>query len=427
VPREGLAQLSEERLGWLVPGLVADKVQALIRTLPKAVRRNLGPAPEVAQKIAEQIGFAAGPFLPIVARELSRLAEEPIRPETFDLERLPPYLKMKVRVVDQGGKSVIEGRDLAALREHLGEEAAAQQAAPINSPWHRDGITKWDIGSLPDHVDLKLGGLTVTKYPALIDAGDSASLRLVDTSEQAARQSRLGALRLFVLAEHRELKTQVRWLPNIEKIRLHAAPLASSRSIEDQLVDLVGARAFYAADQVPREAESFDAQRLAGRKNILPAVQEVTKVVQALFEAYHELRLALESAAGKRPPTWQYAIDDLHDQLAALVPTGFLTTTPWQWLQHLTRYLRAMTLRLKKMATTGLPRDRQAHDQVAPRWQAFKERSAEHQERRIDDVELPLFRWMVEELRVSLFAQELGTSLPVSPQRLDKQWAKVTP
>src|SRR5207249_4495882 len=172
----------------------------------------------------------------------------------------------------------------------------------------------------------------------------------------------------------------------IEKIRLSATPLASSRSIEDQLIDLVGARAFYVVDQLPRDADSFEAQRLIGRKHILPAVQEVTKLVQALFEAYHELRLALESSA-KRPPTWQYAIDDLCDQLAALLPEHFLTTTPWEWLQHVPRYLKAMTLRLKKIATSGIPRDRQAHDQIAPRWHAFKERSAEHHRHGIDDLE----------------------------------------
>jgi len=249
-------------------------------------------------------------------------------------------------------------------------------------------------------------------------------LRLLDTPAQAAQQTRLGVLRLFVLAEHRELKTQVRWLPNLEKIRLYAAPLASGRSIEDQLIDLVGARAFYSLDEIPRDADSFEAQRLIGRKHILPAVQEVTKLVQALFEAYHELRLALESA-GKRPPTWQYAIDDLRDQLGALLPESFLTTTPWQWLQHAPRYLKGMTLRLKKITSSGIPRDRQAHDQIASRWQAFKERAAEHNQHGIDDPELAIFRWMVEELRVSLFAQELGTSIPVSPQRLDKQWSKV--
>ena len=206
VPREGLAQLSEERLGWLVPGLVPDKIEALIRTLPKSVRRNLGPAPDMARAIADKIVFATGPFLPTLARELSQVSEEPITPEMFDLDRLPPHLKMKVRVIDQGGKTVVEGRDLPTLREHLGEEYASLEPSLSNSPWHRDGITKWDFGALPAQVELKRGGLVLVQFPALVDAGESASLRLLDTPAEAARQTRLGALRLFVLAEHRELR-----------------------------------------------------------------------------------------------------------------------------------------------------------------------------------------------------------------------------
>lgn len=424
VPREGLPQLTEERLEWLVPGLVANKIEALIRALPKAVRRNIGPAPQVAEQVAGKLTFASGPFLNLVAHELGQVAGEPIKPDMFDQERLPLHLKMKVRVIDRGGRTVVEGRDLTTLREHLGQDAAAPPPTKAGSPWHRDNLTKWDFGTLPPKVDLVLGGVKLTKFPALLDTGESANLRLLDTANEATQQTKLGALRLFVLAEHRELKTQVRWLPNLEKIRLWAAPLAKKQTIEDQLIDLVGARAFYTSNEIPRDADSFEAQRLLGRKNILPAVQEVTKVVHALYEAFYELRLALEQ---KRPPTWQYALTDLQDQLTALLPDGFLSTTPWEWLQHFPRYLKTMSLRLKKIATSGLPRDKQAHDQVSPRWQAYKERLADHRKRRIDDPELPLVRWMLEELRVSLFAQELGTSIPISPQRLDKQWAKTKP
>jgi len=407
-----------------VPGLVADKIQSLIRSLPKAVRRNIGPAPQVAEQVAGKLPFASGPFLNLVAHELGQIAGEPIKPDMFDQERLPLHLKMKVRVIDRGGRTVVEGRDLTTLREHLGQDASAPPPPKAGSPWHRDGLTKWDFGALPPNVDLVLGGVKLTKFPALLDAGESANLRLLDTANEATQQTKLGALRLFVLAEHRELKTQVRWLPNIEKIRLWAAPLAKKQSIEDQVIDLVGARAFYVTNEIPRDADSFEAQRLLGRKHILPAVQEVTKVVHALYEAYYELRLSLET---KRPPTWQYAVTDLQDQLAALLSDGFLSTTPWEWLQHFPRYLKAMSLRLKKIATSGLPRDKQAHDQVSPRWQAYKERLADHRKRRIDDPELPLVRWMIEELRVSLLAQELGTSIPISPQRLEKQWAKTKP
>jgi ATP-dependent helicase HrpA len=424
VPREGLRQLSEERLGWLVPGLVANKVEALIRSLPKAVRRNVGAAPEVARKVADQLAFAVGPFLPMVAAELTKISGERITPETFDLERMPLHLRMKVRVVDHGGRTVVEGRDLASIREHLGDDALPAQPSANHSPWHRDGLTKWDFGALPEQVELRRGGMVLAKYPALVDQGNAVALRLADTLAAAREQTRLGALRLFVLLEHRELRGQVAWLPGIETIRLHAAPLAKKRSIEEQLIDFLGGKAFYVTEELPRDAESFEAMRLAGRRNILPAVQESTKFLQHLFEAYHEVRLALEEP---RPATWKYALDDIRDQLGALLQESFLIVTPWTWLEHYPRYLKAMTLRLSKIAGSGIPRDTASHEEIGRHWQNYKERAEEHRQRGIDDPELSVFRWMVEELRVSLFAQELGTTIPVSPKRLDRQWSKVQP
>lgn len=424
LPREALGQLSEERLGWLVPGLVADKVQALIRSLPKMVRRNLGPPPELAMQIANELEFAAGPMLPKVAMALSKASGERITPDMFDVERLPPHLQMKLRVIDDGGRTVIEGRNLAAIREHLGEEAS--DAIPAgDSPWHREGLTRWDFGPLPEQIEIRRGGIALVRYPALVDAGKSVSLRLCNTLAEARRQSRQGALRLFALLEHRDLRAQVAWLPGIERIRILAAPLAKSRPIDEQVADLVAARAFYAVEEIPLMPEAFEAQRLLGRRNIIPAVQEVTRFLSPLFEAYHEVRLAVESAT-RGPASWQSALEDIRSQIAELFPEGFLTSTPWEWLEHYPRFLKAISLRLNKLSS-GLLRDRQQQELLSPRWQAFQERAEEHRQQGIDDPELGTYRWMLEELRVSLFAQELGTSIPVSPQRLDKQWAKVQP
>lgn len=419
VPRAGLAQLSEERLGWLVPGLVADKIESLIRLLPKATRRNLGPAPEVARRIAGEIPFASAPLLSLVAAALSKIAGERIPPEAFDLERLPPHLRMKVRVLDDSGRTLIESRDLTALREHLGDDAAppAEQTA---SPWHRDGLTKWDFGTLPAHVDLRVGGLSLTKYPAVVDAGQNVNLRLCDTAAEAQRLTRMGVLRLFTVAEHRELKAQVKHLPQIERIRLFAAPLSKAQSIDDQLIDLLASRAFHQSDEVPRDPDSFEAQRLIGRRHIVPSVQEITKLAMPLFEAYHEVRLILEQP---RPVACQAAVEDIRHQLAALLTPGFLVATPWIWLSHLPRYLKASGLRLKKLAGNAA-RDRQQMAILDPRQIRLQERVTQAEWSRIDDPHLAQYRWMLEELRVSLFAQELGTAASVSPERLDRHWTQ---
>jgi ATP-dependent helicase HrpA len=220
-----------------------------------------------------------------------------------------------------------------------------------------------------------------------------------------------------VVAEHRELKTQVKWMPQIEKIRLFAAPLCKTKSIDDQLIDLVAVRAFYGADGVPRDFESFEAQRHIGRRNIAPTVQDVAKLILPLFAAYQEARLALEQP---RPAACQPALDDIRGQLAALLPDGFLVATPWDWLNHIPRYLKAITLRLKKLTSGGLDRDRQQLALLIPRQRALQDFEANWTQ--LSDSQLIQYRWMLEELRVSLFAQELGTSLSVSPERLERFW-----
>jgi ATP-dependent helicase HrpA len=230
--------------------------------------------------------------------------------------------------------------------------------------------------------------------------------------------------RLFAIAENRELKAQVQWLPGIDKLKLWGAPLAKERAITEQLMDLLADRALFGDGLfagLPRSHIDFEELVRARRKHVVPAVQEVTKLVTPLFEAYHEIRLALESP---RPAAWKYALDDIRDQLAMLVPTNFLTTQPWEWLQHFPRYLKAVSLRLKKLST-ALPRDKTNYDLVAPRAKAWRERVAKPFTTDAEQEQLSLYRWMLEELRVSLFAQELGTSMPVSPKKLDTQWEKV--
>jgi ATP-dependent helicase HrpA len=421
VPVAGLGQLAPDRLDWLVPGLVQEKIEALIRSLPKSVRRMLIPAPEVAQRVAKEINFGTGPFLDEVAARLSAIAGETIPVDAFDLARLPSYLQVNVRVVDNKGKLLQEGRDLAALRTKFqAEQVATAPAAPTK--WHRDGITAWDFDDLPADVEITAKPTRIVKYVALVDQGEAIGLRLVDTGEDSARLSRGGVRRLLAIAERRELKAQVDWLPGIDKLALYAAPFCRERTLSAQTIDLLADRAWRALGyRMPENRDEFELLRKDVRREIVPAVQQVTKVLGPLCEAYHQIRLALE---GKHPANWAASMDELRQQLAELTPANFLAETPAEWLDHHPRYLRGMVERFAKLSG-GLARDRESAAIVAPFATRFRDRQAQHARRGIVDSELILFRWMLEEFRVSLFAQKLGTSLPISPQRLEKQWAKV--
>jgi len=424
VPKMALGQLHSERLGWLVPGLLEQKIIALIRSLPKSIRRNFVPAPDTARKALGELRFGEGSFLAAVADALRIVCGERVSPDDFKLEKLPPHLHMNVQVIDDDGDVTSSGRDLDHLQRELAAEASNSFAGLDHSDWNRDGISAWDFGDLPERVPFESGGLKLSGYPMLVDQGKDVSLRLTDSAETASQQTRAGLRRLFCIAESRELRAQVAWLPNLDQMKLHAATLCSAKHLEHQLAELIADRAFLDQDELARDASQFNRLLLRGRERIALAVQDVARLAHALLEAYHQAQVALEDATS---PRCQYGVEDVRTQTMYLTPEGFLTRTSWSWLRHCPRYFQAMKIRLEKLAGGGAVRDRQHHDQIAPFWQAYTERVSEQRERGVCDAELDHFRWMVEEFRVSLFAQQLGTSLSVSAKRLEKQWAKVQP
>jgi ATP-dependent helicase HrpA len=422
VPQAALSQLDDGRLGWLVPGLLEQKVLALIRSLPKSIRRNFVPAPETAKRVVQQIRFGEGPFLQAVADTLRRVSGEHVSPRDFQLDRLPQHLQMNVRVVDEQGQELSSARNLEQLQQDLG--GAVTSGAPLvqDSAWHRNGISTWDFGELPESVVVACGGIPLTFYPALVEQDEQVALRLADSSELAAHQTRGGLRRLCCLAMGRELRSQVTWLPRLDQLKLYAATLCGPKLLEEQLAELIADRAFLDRDVVPRNADEFSDLFERGQQRIGIAVDEVARFARPLLEAYHQARLGLEGATS---PNWKYAVEDMWQQLQQLAPGDFIAKTPWAWLQHCPRYLTGIDVRLKKLASSGWQRDGHSYEQIRPLLAAYRQRVAEHQQRGIDDIHLQHFRWMLEEFRVSLFAQELRTSIPVSAKRLERQWAKV--
>jgi ATP-dependent helicase HrpA len=422
VPREALGQLDRQQLGWLVPGLLEEKVVALIKSLPKQLRRNFVPAAETAQRVVSQLQFGEGNLTAAVAEQLTRIAGERVPVDAFRLESLPPHLQMNVRVVDTQGKAIAEAREVGQLREELGVAAEAGFRDVGDPRFAREGLTTWDFDELPLVVEIQRRGLSLKAFPALIDRGDSVTLQLVDSADRAARETRCGLRRLFALAAARELKAQTAWLPGLDKLRLYAATLPDSGRLADEIAELIADRAFVADQPTPRWRAEFESQLRRGRNRIAAAVQDVTQLISPLLEAYHQARVALEQTIA---PRFQYAVADVQFQLEHLVPTRFLTATPWEWLLHYPRYLRAIRQRLDKLTSDGLMRDQRTYELLTPRWHVYWARAEQQRQHEVFDPELARYRWMLEEYRVSLFAQKLGTSLTVSEKRLDEQWSKL--
>ncbi|MEE8452369.1 MAG: ATP-dependent RNA helicase HrpA, partial [Thermoguttaceae bacterium] len=421
VPLEQLGSLDPGRPDWLVPGLMRQKVTALIKSLPKPLRRLLVPAPDMAARITPVLRHGEGDMLRAVADALSRECGQRIRPQDFQLDSLPRELQMNIRVVDADNEPIASGRDLDELRKQVGGELAETLAAAAESKFSRDGLTDWDFldtDELPERVSVPHGTRMLTGFPMLVDRGDSVSLRLSDSIEQATRETRRGIARLFCLATRRELQSQVGWLPGLEQMSLHAASLRDF-DLRRNLAALIASRAMEPSTDIPRSRAEFDAVIEQATQRIGAAVQEVSLLVPSLFEAYHAARLALDQA---KSPRWQYAVADMRAQLEQLTLPDFLSTTPWHWLQHYPRYFRAICYRLDGLRSGSPQRDRAACEEVRARWDAYRQCAIRHEEMRRHDEHLAEMRWMLEEYRVSLFAQKLGTSIRISGKRLDRQW-----
>lgn len=417
IPSELVSELDPDQLEWFVPGRIEEKVTALIRSLPAAARRCLVPAPDTARAILTELNFGELPLLKALARCLSRRAGVEIRPADFRLDELPAHLRFRYRLVDSTGSTVLITSDW----NEVTRRAAQLQGPTTARPWHGDGFTQWTFGDLPELAELRFGPVRLIRYPTLVDQANSVGLRAVDSRSAADSQLKQGVRRLFVLAERAQLRAHLAWLPQADRLREMARGLMSEQDWERQVMDLLADRALAMDSKLPRTAEAFaELCRLASER--LPtAVQQVTALLGPLL---HGHQLIHERLACADNPLLRDAVEDMQFQLSQLMSVGFLLSTPWFWLQQYPRYFQAMLYRWDRLHSGGLGRDRQAMEIWLRRWKQYEALRDEQQELRICDEHLVHYRWMLEEYRVALFAQPLGTVVPVSEKRLDAQWEK---
>ena len=424
VPLAAVNQLDGEAFQWLVPGYRPDLFAALIRTLPKALRIKFVPAPQVANDAAAKLTPADGALVEALARHLGKVSGEPVRGADFQPHRLSAYLRMNFHVVDGAGNQVAMGRDLGALRCSLELQARASVAAAPPPEFHRDHIDRWDFGPLPRQVELSFQGTTVNAYPALVDADGSVSLRLFDSPQAADEAMGAGLRRLFILQLPQEIDYVRRTLPDLGRLCDYYAAVGDCDELREDLVLAIADRAFFGDEPESdiRDREVFAARAEAGWRHLPAAVPDIISSVAPSLETFHALTNQLSR---EFPPMWEQSIGDMRDQLAHLIYRGFAVRTPFQWLRHLTRYLRGIDLRLGRLARAGLARDRQAMAEVIPLWEEYQRRAAQRHEHGVGGPALQQLRWMLEELRISLFAQDLKTAIPISPQRVERHLERI--
>jgi len=419
IPAAALSQVSEDRLGWLVPGLLEAKVISIIKSLPKRIRRNLVPAADVAKRVLSRLTPKYGQvaFMPTLLEALSKEAEMPITPADLEEEKIEGHFKFLIKVVDDKGVEVAQSRDLGELQKSLGFAAIAVATQEVgDESWQRTGMKDFDLQELPPQVVRNRGGVRVALFPGLVDRGESVDTAAFPDQATADRSTRQALVRLFSIKQRKELRTPVRHLPEFESSKLRLASILPAAEFEMSLIDLLARRAFVEDRPIVRTRDEYDVASLQPQRKISEAACEVATWLPALAQAYHQARGAWESLPrGGQSPILQ----DIQAQVAGLTFKGFMGSVPWTWLKHYPRYFKAIAYRIEKGRSDPARRDADATQQVRMLWMQWLAAKGLQQAapESLADFE---FRWMIEELRVSLFAQPLGTSVKISPQRCEK-------
>ena len=429
VPLAVLGRVEPERLDWGLPGQLEERLTAVIRSLPKPIRKTLAPAPDSARRAAARIAFGEGDFRAAAAEALGWVRGERFDPMHIDLASIDRHLRLNVAVLDEQGGRLAQSRDLSALRSRFSARAEQATAAMADDRWTRDGLTAWSFGDLPETVQVRHGGATLQAFPTLVDRGDAVSLRAVETAAEHAAAHPAGLLRLAQLAIARDLAKRVASAHGAQKLAVFGTTMpGGAEALRRGVATAAARRVFLPLIEAhpPRSEAAFEALVEAGRGDLSAAAGGVTGQAVAALEQGHALRLELDRLTAKPPPGWQAALRQSREQLDDLLRTGFVAHTPDARLGHLARYLAASRERLAALGRGKLAKDTPLAAAFDRRMQPLRARLCEAGgaaaiEQHLD---LSAYRWMLEEWRVSLFAPQLGTSQPVSDKRLEKQARK---
>jgi ATP-dependent helicase HrpA len=475
VPLFALNQVDARRAEWLVPGMLKEKAQLLLKSLPQKLRRHCVPLPEYAAGFVERAGARPGAqgLVEALVADVRATTQVAMKTTDFKLETLPAHLFMNFKVIDEHGRQLAMGRNLAQLRAELGGDAqrhfqklaagaglterapatdTGRGAAPTaqaansggagggsgaavsraagsasanagsNGPAAATGtalyekLTTWNFGKLPELLEIRRGGQTLFGYPALVDRQTHCDVEVFDSPEEAARVHRAGLRRLFALQLKEPIKYLEKNLPGLREMAMQFMPLGTQEALRDQLIETALDRACL-QEPLPDDDASFHTRRDEGKSRLSLLAQEIARLVGQILAEYAAATKKLTQAK-----SFAAAYADMQQQMQALVGKRFVIDTPYAQLQHFPRYLKGIALRIDKLKADPARDARQFAD-MQPLMQQYQR--AQSARGGVADPRLVEFRWLLEELRISLFAQELRTPMPVSVKRLHKVWESI--
>ena len=442
VPLFALNQISVARCAWLVPGMLKEKAHLLLKSLPQKLRRHCVPLPDYAAGFAERIHaakkFCTGELLDALIVDVREQTTVMVRSTDFKIETLPAHHFMNFKIIDEHGRQLEMGRNLPALQAEFGGQAREQfqkiaeqtvpvagrdepiaaqasataKAVAVNTPSHYQRLSTWSFGPLPELLEIQQGRQTLIGFPALVDKLSHCDLEVFDDPNEAAQIHFAGLRRLFALQLKEQLKYLEKNVPGIQQMGMQFMALGSQEELRDQLINAGLERACLQAP-LPVDAEAFNKRRDEGKARLNLLVNEIARLVGQILAEYHVLPKKLQ---GIKVHAAAHA--DMQTQLQTLIDKHFVAEQNYAQLAHFPRYLKAMQVRLDKLRADPARDARMLADwqSAAAPWQRAQ-KGGRHGDPKMDE-----YRWLLEELRVSLFAQELKTPMPVSVKRLQKVW-----
>ena len=442
VPLFALNQISVARCAWLVPGMLKETAHLLLKSLPQKLRRHCVPLPDYAAGFAERIHaakkFGTGELLDALIVDVREQTTVMVRSTDFKIETLPAHHFMNFKIIDEHGRQLEMGRNLPALQAEFGGQAREQfqkiaeqtvpvagrdepiaaqasataKAVAVNTPSHYQRLSTWSFGTLPELLEIQQGRQTLIGFPALVDKLSHCDLEVFDDPNEAAQIHFAGLRRLFALQLKEQLKYLEKNVPGIQQMGMQFMALGSQEELRDQLINAGLERACLQAP-LPVDAEAFNKRRDEGKARLNLLVNEIARLVGQILAEYHVLPKKLQ---GIKVHAAAHA--DMQTQLQTLIDKHFVAEQNYAQLAHFPRYLKAMQVRLDNLRADPARDARMLADwqSAAAPWQRAQ-KGGRHGDPKMDE-----YRWLLEELRVSLFAQELKTPMPVSVKRLQKVW-----
>src|SRR5690606_17689834 len=420
VPMSVLHQVPEHRLEWLVPGMLREKCIGLIKSLPKNLRKHFVPVPDVVDKILAALTPDNKPLSEALSLQLKRLTGVDVPKEAWLEANVDDYYRFNIHVVDDKGKIIASGRNLSHLRDKYRERVQQNiQSAATNI--EREGITAWDFDELPQAIQLPRGGISIRAYPALVDKQSSVALQVLDNPLQALDVTQRGISRLVFLSLNQTVKYLQKELLKGQEVALTLAGIGNREQVADDLV-MAAIKHVALADlqQLPRSAAAFEATVNKAKEQLIVQAQDLASHLIASLKWLVDIKKQLKQQ--KNMLMLVFTISDINQQLSQLFFPGLVYKTPAQWLQQYPKYMRGIQQRLEKAALNP-QKDKLQLAEVAPHWQRLVDYLAKEGDYRLAQNNALLdYRWWIEELRISLFAQTLKTQIPVSDKRMDRQW-----